>query len=71
MLQVTVRTWTPAAWLITTRTFSPLAMQRSYNAVKSSAVMAGGGLGQVESSLRVFTSPLTPLAHMGPDEAEG
>jgi hypothetical protein len=66
-----VRTWTPAAWLITMRAFSPLAMQRSYNAVKSAAVMTGGVLGQVESSLRVFTSPLTMLANVGPGKAEG
>jgi hypothetical protein len=68
MVQVTVRTLIPAAWLITMQAFSPPAMQRLFSAVKSAALMAGDGLGQVESSPREFTSPLTMLAHVGPGE---
>jgi hypothetical protein len=64
--------WHPTAWLMTTQVFRPMATQRSYSAVKSAVVMAGGCLGQVDPSLRAPTSPLTMIAHVGElGEAEG
>ncbi len=57
------------AWLITTQAFSPSARQQSYNAVKSAAQMAGGGLRQIESSPR--GAPLTTFTHMVHCNVEG
>jgi hypothetical protein len=62
---VKVIVWRPAAWLISTRAFNPLTMQRSYNAVKSAAVTDGGDVGQAGSLTQVATPPLTTLAHVG------
>ncbi len=71
-LQEIVMTWHPAAWLMTTQAFRPVATQRLYCTMKSAAVMAGGCLGQVDSSPRAPMSPLTMLAHVGElGEVEG
>ncbi len=45
-LQDTVMTWTPVAWLNTTRAFSPFDRQRSDIAEKSAVETASGGLEQ-------------------------
>ncbi len=63
-LQVTVRTWCPAAWLKIRRAFSPLAWHRSNSAVKSAAMTAGWGSGQGCFTART-PSPLATLAHVG------
>jgi hypothetical protein len=62
---VRVIVWRPATWLISTRAFNPLTMQRSYKAVKSAAVTDGGDVGQAGSLTQVATPPLTTLAHVG------
>jgi hypothetical protein len=66
---VTVWTWTLAAWLITTRAFSPSARQQLYNAIKSAAQTAGSGLVLVGST--PHGAPLTTLTHVGPGRAGG
>ncbi len=71
MLHETVKTWHPAAWLMFTLAFRPLATQCWNSAEKSAAVItACCDPGQAGIPLRA--SPLTTLAHVGePREAEG
>ncbi len=71
-LQDTVRTWHPAARLITMQALRPLAIQVLYSTVKSAAVMAGDGPGQAGVSPRAHTQLLTTLTLVGePREVGG
>jgi hypothetical protein len=63
-LQVTIRTWCPAAWLKIRRAFRPLARHRSNSAVKSAAMTAGCCSGQDCFTARTL-SPRATLAHVG------
>jgi hypothetical protein len=59
-----VTTWSLEVWLTSMRAFRPFSMHRSYSALNSAAVKAGGGLGQAGSSTLAHAPPLTMLAHV-------
>ncbi len=59
-----VTTWSLEVWLTSMCAFRPFSMHRSYSALNSAAVKAGGGLGQAGSSTLAHAPPLTMLDHV-------
>jgi hypothetical protein len=70
MLHKTVKTWHPAAWLMFTLAFRPLATQRWYSAEKSAAVITAGAIrGRLVSPRVPLLLPHSPTCE--PREVEG